>query len=513
MAGNDECLRDLRLTDPRDDKERIENTKGGLLRDSYKWILENHDFQRWRNDNQNQLLWIRGDPGKGKTMLLCGILDELKKLSTANISYFFCQATDSRINTATAVLRGLIYLLVDQQPSLISHIRNRYDQAGKQLFDDANAWVALSAIFKNVLQDPTLRMTYLVIDALDECVTSLEDLQQLIIQMSMANSRVKWIASSRNWPNIEKAFGKAAQDFSLSLELNEMSVAAAVASYIEYSVGVLSRENEYDSSTGNTVGQYLRYNAGGTFLWVALVCQKLAKISAWKVDSKTLSTFPPGLDSLYKRMVDDINKSEDVELCKEVLATLSITYRPITLDELPSLVEIPPRAVGNDKALAEIIETCGSFLSLRHRTIFFTHQSAKDFLTEREPQAVFPSGKEAKHQSVFLKSIKAMSQVLKQDIYNLAHLGTSIENIEHQYPSPNPLAPVQYASVYWIDHFLKTQNAFDNITMIDAFLRQYFLYWFEALSLLQSISSGVLALLKLVTSLQDVLSCKIYTRD
>jgi len=39
-----ECIQHLRFTDPRDDKKRIEETKGGLLEDSYYWILENSDF-------------------------------------------------------------------------------------------------------------------------------------------------------------------------------------------------------------------------------------------------------------------------------------------------------------------------------------------------------------------------------------------------------------------------------------------------------------------------------------
>ncbi|KAH8731584.1 hypothetical protein GQ44DRAFT_767448 [Phaeosphaeriaceae sp. PMI808] len=42
----DYCLRDLRSTNPRDDKKRIEKTKGGLLKDSYRWILDNADFQQ-----------------------------------------------------------------------------------------------------------------------------------------------------------------------------------------------------------------------------------------------------------------------------------------------------------------------------------------------------------------------------------------------------------------------------------------------------------------------------------
>lgn len=94
-------------------------------------------------------------------MLLCGIINELtiSMAETTILSYFFCQATDSRINTATAVLRGLLYLLVDQQPSLVSHIREKYDHAGKSLFKDANAWVALSEMFTNILRDPSLNST------------------------------------------------------------------------------------------------------------------------------------------------------------------------------------------------------------------------------------------------------------------------------------------------------------------------------------------------------------------
>ena len=40
------CLQDLRLTDPRDDKKRIQDTKGGLLKDSYLWILQNSEFRQ-----------------------------------------------------------------------------------------------------------------------------------------------------------------------------------------------------------------------------------------------------------------------------------------------------------------------------------------------------------------------------------------------------------------------------------------------------------------------------------
>jgi hypothetical protein len=89
---NQECLRALRTTNARDDKDRIKNTSGGLLKDSYSWILDNEEFKQWQDNQSSRLLWIKGDPGKGKTMLLCGIIEELIRSigDTANISFFFC---------------------------------------------------------------------------------------------------------------------------------------------------------------------------------------------------------------------------------------------------------------------------------------------------------------------------------------------------------------------------------------------------------------------------------------
>jgi hypothetical protein len=88
----EKCVQDLYVTNPRDDKKRIEDTKGGLLADSCCWIFENFEYKQWRNNESHTLLWIKGDPGKGKTMLLCGVINELEKsvAKSALPCYFFC---------------------------------------------------------------------------------------------------------------------------------------------------------------------------------------------------------------------------------------------------------------------------------------------------------------------------------------------------------------------------------------------------------------------------------------
>jgi hypothetical protein len=85
-----------------------------------------------------------------------------------------------RLNTATEILRGVIYLLASEQPFLISHLRKKYDHAGRNLFEDSNAFYVLSDVFQQMVQDPNLTAAYLVVDALDGCEVGLPELLDLI---------------------------------------------------------------------------------------------------------------------------------------------------------------------------------------------------------------------------------------------------------------------------------------------------------------------------------------------
>jgi len=491
------CLQDLRTTNPPDDKKRIEETKGGLLEGSYRWVLQNSDFQLWRNDEDSRLLWVKGDPGKGKTMLLCGIINELEKskTKTALLSYFFCQATDSRINSATAVLRGLLYLLVSQQPSLVSHVRKRYDQAGKTMFEDANAWFALTEIFADVLRDPNLKTTYLLIDALDECDTDLLKLLDFAAKQLSASSRVKWLVSSRNLPDIEDQLERAGYKVRLSLELNAESVSAAVGVFIQQKVSRLAQQNQYNEQAQCAVLEYLTSNANDTFLWVALVCQDLQKTARRHV-LKKIKLFPPGLDALYARMIQRISKSEDADLCKQVLAAVALVYRPISLEELAALVE-QLEDITDDLELLEIIGLCGSFLTVQEKVIYFVHQSAKDFLLNKADKEVFPSGTEDVHYAIFARSLKTMSTTLHRDMFDLKALGYPIEDVKT--PDPSPLAASRYSCIHWVDHLWDSNLTSFAIYVVDLheFISKRYLYWLEALSLCRSIPKGVLSLMKL----------------
>jgi len=73
--------------------------------------------------------------------------------------------------------------------------------------------------------------------------------------------------------------------------------------------------------------------------------------------------------------------------------------------------------------LRDVISSCGSFLNVREDMVYFVHQSAKEFLITSAANTIFPLGIRRKHASISKASIKALSQGLRWDMYNLQEPG------------------------------------------------------------------------------------------
>jgi hypothetical protein len=210
-------------------------------------------------------------------------------------------------------------------------------------------------------------------------------------------------------------------------------------------------------------------------------------------------------------MMKQICESEDSELCKRILATIAIVYEPITLTELTSLVGMLEESSDDVESLQEIIGLCGSFLTIRKDTIYFVHQSAKDYLFAKSSIEIFPSGKGETHYEIFSRSLRVMSRTLRRDIYSLSALGYPIKEVNQ--PDPDPLAASHYSCIYWVDHlyYCSTDSCANHSVslqaggIVDVFLRKKYLYWLEALSLCRSISKGLLSIAKLEALIQVII--------
>jgi hypothetical protein len=329
-----DILHDISQTNPTYDKKRILDSKGVFLYESFRWILDHEDFNRWHNVEKGGVLWIKGDPGKGKTMLLSGIVDnfEMECKESINLAYFFCQATDSRINTATAIIGGLVFLFIKQNRDLRSYIREKFKDERHKL-NGADRWYILCDMFEQITQHSAVPNPVCVVDALDECENE-QDRKQFLRLIIRTSCRIKWLISSRNITEIERELQAidSSQRLSLELKANAEYVARSVDLYINNSVRnieALRGDDELLISVTNT----LKRKANGTFLWVALVVEQLRDAKHRNVKD-VLEKMPAGLENLYDLILQQLTKQEDKDAHRILLSTVTAAERPLRLEEL-----------------------------------------------------------------------------------------------------------------------------------------------------------------------------------
>jgi len=183
---------------------------------------------------------------------------------TGLLTFFFFQSTIPEINSAVSALRGVIYLLIEQRPGLIKHLRKRYDHAGDSMFSGPNVIDTLWLVLTDILQDDTSLTTYIVLDALDECIEQQEELVSLIVESEMRpGSKVKWLLTSRNEPAIRERLQREDICSNTSLEVNARRVQQAVEKYITAKVADLAKDKKYQEALRREVERYLIDKAEG----------------------------------------------------------------------------------------------------------------------------------------------------------------------------------------------------------------------------------------------------------
>ena len=198
---------------------------------------------------------------------------------------------------------------------------------------------------------------------------------------------------------------------------------------------------------------------------------------------------------------------DDPHHCKQVLAVTAFARRSLSLLELGVLAGLPP-----GMAPGTIVRKCGSFLITKEETVTLIHKSAKDYLENH--QSTLPGGAFQAHEDIIIRSINSMSTlkrssseelVLQRDIYDLANWGIMSKDIIP--PALDPLAPIQYSCVFWLDHLCDAikENPESSTELCDLgfkFLKKHFLHWLESLSLLHRLSDGIIFIKKLLNTTQ-----------
>ena len=536
----------------------LQNRKDTLLPEACEWIINDDkykNFLKWDEGNSCRVLWIKGEAGMGKTMLVIGLIRELTgHFDLPYLSYFFCQGTDDKLNTATAILKGLMWMLMCQERQLFGVLRQEIERSGDQFLTEHNSFQQLAKVFTNMICDTALARAVLVVDALDECLefkmskpqAGLESLLQLIVDTVKRTDKVKWLLSGRNidilsgalssentvnedeQSDVEKqpddrGSSEGKQDSDMvhiptyeCLEVNRESVKRALNLYIDGKVNDLGAKYlrkpmdtapqtkqiafQKQSETLDQVAKKIREKTDGTFLWVALVFQELKACEPSKMLGR-LEEIPSELKKLYARIIQRISESPYKDSYKRVITACVLASRPLRVDELMMLASAP--VLANDGNFLENT----ALLTVRNDIAYLLHQSTLDYLKNDRPddaiRKLFPEGFKRGDLQIVEKSLEAMAldlgkpaqdQALKDPSTPISQLADTA-----RYPA------IQYSCIYWIDHLCGMSHddqTGDLYGKIYAFFETHLLDWLFAVCLLRNLAKVLESVRKLSVLLE-----------
>ncbi|KAK5064994.1 hypothetical protein LTR84_000829 [Exophiala bonariae] len=515
----------LYITDPRKDKKRLIKEKEDVLEACFSWILHEDYFCKWRAGNL-RLLWIKGDAGKGKTMMTIGIInkvfkqhitddsepdfddsddhlqhdsispqhnDESNDQANEPIAFFFCQNSEPRLRSAVSICRGLIFLLIEQRPALRKYLGKYQERPMTEILQGSEAFSYMQELMTKIARDPDMPTIFIIVDALDECAEGRAYLMDFIAEDINRPSNLRWLITSRNDDSVKPPPSLSACDSSLTISLEEHQdmINSNVDTYIGHKVDQVVRQKEL-GHLQNKLLEIFHNKAENTFLWVSLVCQELLEADS-TIAETILNELPGGLKSLYRGMLKRLQTRHPatVNYCTQLLSTLSMAKRPLRLIEIIPVVGLPA-AFRTTKDVSRLVHSCGSLLVLQGCQVKFVHKSAQDFVQNSNELHEF-SLLPLDHEAFACRLLDCMSDSLKglkMDICDGKEYGPISANLTSGCLDSPRLGSLNYACCHWIEHLV-----FEDIRRIDSaaistadrvfdFCETNFLNWIEAMGLL-----------------------------
>jgi DNA replication protein DnaC len=315
-------------------------------------VKKSSSFVQWLHSDNN-LYWISGRPGSGKSTLmkfLCHHKKTKEHLATLAgngeviiAEYFFWNAGKNDLQKPQeGLLRSLLYQILRQCPNCIRlafpgiwqcynltdtgfpanqdiTLDTEMPQTVPELLDALSCVCDLHTKSVCTKSDPTESKKWLCffIDGLDEYVGDSRDVIQLVGVLRNLE-RVKICVSSRQWNEFEDAFG-GMQDF------NHQDINAYINDVFENDSNY--QELEDKETLGKKLIQEIVTAANGVFLWVVLVVRSLQD-GLLEADSITrlqqrLRKLPMNLEELFERIIfRDVKETYRSEASHMFLVTL-----------------------------------------------------------------------------------------------------------------------------------------------------------------------------------------------
>ncbi|CAG8372237.1 unnamed protein product [Penicillium salamii] len=338
-----------------------------------QWLISTDTYQQWHEGDTNGLLWIKGIPGSGKSVMAASIIHQLRKENVPVLFFFFRQIIDAN-HQPVAVLRDWLCQILPFSPSLQMKLKKEYLD-GRRSIDS----LAANDLWKDIRFALTASpKAYCVVDALDEMDQGNDDFLQALVEFSQWRpANVKVLMLSRPVVAVESPL----RPFNVPvLPLDERLVDIDIAAYVQHRL----QNSPVPEKYWTRITEAVPGRANGLFLYARLSMDAFSKPGTDAGD--VLDKLPLNLNVMYDGLLREHAEHSNIPKNLQILILQSITHatRPLRLLEVAEMIKAThaPLRSSSLKEIKSIVRAaCGPLLQILHdETVSVVHHSLTEFL-------------------------------------------------------------------------------------------------------------------------------------
>ncbi|KAF2469240.1 uncharacterized protein BDR25DRAFT_263686 [Lindgomyces ingoldianus] len=274
-----------------------------------RWILRSVEWKNWLAGS-NRFLWVYGIPGAGKTILASYIIEQtIQHCPSSQIEstclYYYCSYRHTEDQTL-AFLSWIVSQLCRKLKCVPEDLWELYQ---------INALPIILQLKQGIESGlKKIGQVYIIIDAVDECNTRDDLLQALASFVADPTfARLRILATSRNYLDIESTFRPISEPLSMSNPLVDEDIRMYVASELRANKKFARWSRIFPEMTEALVN-----GAKGMFRWAACQLHVLQRKRTEADLRKAITELPETLDETYERILLNI-PNDDWAIARKAL--------------------------------------------------------------------------------------------------------------------------------------------------------------------------------------------------
>ncbi|KAM5349182.1 hypothetical protein ACJ41O_009005 [Fusarium nematophilum] len=483
----------------------LTNTRADLLQETEDWV---------NGDDERCIFWLYGIAGTGKSTIARTIARTYRDRDKLGASFFFSRGGGDLAN-ANRLITTLAWQLAERVPSMKPHICEAITEqkniADQPLRDQWNRLIRnpLSKISNGSAPSTVV----LVVDALDECDSERDtwDIPRVLATAgSLRNVRLRIFITSRPEIPIRYGRGQIPEVERQAFIFREiLPTVEDLSLFFDSTFSIIREQRGFPEDwPGIRVTRRLVEISHGLFIWASTAGRFIGdgrrpakRQTSTLLNGHYSSTGPQEqLDQMYISILQDSipqdysrrKKAQFGRMQREVLGSIVVLLSPLSIGSLANLLNIPLRDI---KATLADLDTILHIPDETSHPVRLYHHSFRDFLLDHDrcSDLDFWVDEKQVHKALADSCVMVMSRMLRMDICGLGSLGTRIKDIDPGRIEQCIPPELQYACLYWVQHYLQSGTRLSDGDRAHLFLQKYFRNWLEAVNLIgKSSEMGVI---------------------